>query len=283
MVSPAKLQMAEGLKRMLTSAQTIGLVDIEGYESAIVKRIRKRLLGKAQTKFIKKRVFQKVVEQLRDQYPKIDDLVHYLGSQNMVITYNGNPFDLINLLEETKIESFVKPGEPAPKDIEIPAGPTPFRPGPILTELKKMGLKVRVEKGQIVIAEPKVVVKAGEPVPENVASLLQKLGIKPKEVKLVLKAAYYQGMVIKRDILLKTKAAWIEDIKRALEQAKYLALGAKLPTDFTIRELVTLAYSNARYLALGANYVTSETLKDIVSKAVRLAEYLKTKLLPESQ
>jgi len=283
MVSPAKLQMAEEIQRMLTSAQTIGLADIEGYESAIVKRIRKQLLGKAQTKFVKKRVFQKVIEHLKDKYPKIDELVKYLGSQNMVITYNGNPFDLINLLEETKIASYIKPGEIAPKDIEIPAGPTPFRPGPILTELKRMGLKVRVEKGQVVIAEPKVVVKAGEPVPENVASLLQKLGIKPKETRLVLKAAYYQGMVIKREILLKTKASWIEDIKRALEQAKYLALGVKLPTDFTVKELVTLAYTNAKYLALGANYVTSETLKEILSKAIRVAEYLSSRLLPEGQ
>ncbi|NPA85869.1 MAG: 50S ribosomal protein L10 [bacterium] len=278
MVSEAKLRMAEEIRQLLLGARTVGLADITGYESAIIKRIRRQLLGKASTKFIKKRVFLKVLEQLKDKYPGIEKLAAHLGSQNMLIVSQQDPFSLIQLLEETKVCTYVKPGQPAPKDIEIPAGPTPFRPGPILTELKKLGLKTRVDKGVIVISEPAVVVRAGEPVPESVASLLQKLNIKPVEVKLELRAAYYEGMIIPREILLKTRSAWLEDVRRAIEQAKLLALGVRLPTALTVRELVFFACQQARLLAAGAKYICKETLPALLAQALRTAEYIRSKL-----
>jgi len=44
----------------------------------------------------------------------------------------------------------------------IPAGDTPFKPGPIIGDLQKVGIKAKIQGGKIVITDDSLVVKKAE-------------------------------------------------------------------------------------------------------------------------
>ncbi|MEK6871853.1 MAG: hypothetical protein AABX16_03025, partial [Nanoarchaeota archaeon] len=60
----------------------------------------------------------------------------------------------------------------------------------VISELGVLGIQIAVENGKISIKAPKVVVKKGETIKENVASLLQKLQVQPFSVGLNPVAIY---------------------------------------------------------------------------------------------
>ncbi|MEK6935777.1 MAG: 50S ribosomal protein L10, partial [Nanoarchaeota archaeon] len=78
----------------------------------------------------------------------------------------------------------------ATENIEIKAGPTSLLPGPAISELGALGIQISVENGKISIKHPKTVVRAGETIKEAVASLLQKLEVKPFTIGLEPVAFY---------------------------------------------------------------------------------------------
>ena len=94
------------------------------------------------------------------------------------------------MLASKKTPVFAKSGQIAPADIEVKDGPTNLVPGPAISELGAVGLEISVENGKIAIRKPKVVVKQGDIIKENVAAILQKLDIKPFSVGLNPVAVY---------------------------------------------------------------------------------------------
>jgi len=93
-----------------------------------------------------------------------------------------DPFELSAILSENRSDAKAKAGQIAPTDIEIKEGPTELVPGPAISQLGSLGIKVAVEDGKITIKENKVIVKKGEKINETAADLMAKLDIKPFKV-----------------------------------------------------------------------------------------------------
>ncbi|NIP34765.1 MAG: 50S ribosomal protein L10, partial [Thermoplasmata archaeon] len=96
---------------------------------------------------------------------------------------------LYKMMERTKTPSPAKGGELAPNDIVIKAGDTNFKPGPVVREFQKVGIPAAIERGKVVVKKDAVLVKEGEPIPKDLATVLPRLDILPLELGLDLKAA----------------------------------------------------------------------------------------------
>ena len=112
-------------------------------------------------------------------------------------------FELSSLLTDNQTPAKAKPGDLAPEDIEIEAGPTELIPGPAISELSSVGLKVAVENGKLAIKQGRVVSKKGDEIDEKTSSVLAKLNILPMQVGFEPVAAYdkqedklYEGIKI---------------------------------------------------------------------------------------
>ena len=146
----------------------------------------------------------------------------------------------------------VKPGQIAPNDLIIEAGPTNFTPGPIIGELGQVGIIASVEDGKIAIKKDKVLVKEGEEIDDKKASILAKLGMEPMEIGLNLKVVYDDGTLYEKSVLDFDEDKLVNDIK--------------------------VAHQNAMGLALKIGYITKETIKLLIGKAAAQARALNSKL-----
>jgi len=178
-----------------------------------------------------------------------------------------NPFKLYKILEKNKTSAPAKPNAIAPKDIVVPKGETPFSPGPVLAELQKFGIPTAIQKNKIVIKEDKLVVREGERISPELASLLTRLGIEPMEIGLSLLAAYEDGVIYSPDVLAIDENMLIAQLKEAYFNAVNLSVNTGYITKETAPIIIAKAYSEAKAVAIEAGVYEPEIIKDIIAKA----------------
>src|SRR4030042_545894 len=82
-------------------------------------------------------------------------------------------------------------------DIEIKAGDTPFKPGPIVGELQKAGIPAAIQEGKVIIKTDKVLVPAGEKIKPDIAQILTRLEIFPIDIGIGVNGVFEDGTVYK--------------------------------------------------------------------------------------
>lgn len=152
-------------------------VSIKSLPSKQFQEIKKSIRDDALVKIAKKNIVVRLIKKFGDV--SIIPLEKYIDADIALVLSHKDGFELARLLTKKKTKVFAKTGQITDTDIEIKAGPTDLVPGPAISELGVLGIQISVENGKISIKVPKVVVRKGEVIKENVASLLQKLKIQP--------------------------------------------------------------------------------------------------------
>jgi len=191
----------------------------------------------------------------------VDKIKDNIGADIALFFSDLDPFTLSGLLADNKSSAKARAGDIAPEDINVEPGPTNLVPGPAISELSGVGLKVAVEGGKLAIKLPHIIVRAGEIIKENVASVMAKLDIKPMKVGFEPIAAYDK-----------------EDDK--------VYVGIKIDKKKTyedLREMIRKALG----FAVSRGYVTKETVSQFIAKAGReeimLAKIINEKLIKQTE
>ncbi|MBI2142760.1 50S ribosomal protein L10 [Candidatus Woesearchaeota archaeon] len=161
----------------------------------------------------------------------------------------------------------VMPGQTAPYDIVIPAGPTSFAPGPIISELASVGIKAGVEAGKIAVKVPSTIAREGEKIKPKVAEVMAKFNIQPMEIGLNLVAAFENGIMYDRKVLSVDPAAYVNELVSAAREARAVALAVGYPAAETIVLLVTKSAREARQVAREFGIMVPELAEEFVGKA----------------
>ncbi len=276
-----KIREVEELTKLIKQHRVIGLAYLEGLPTAQLQQIRKRLRKKVLFKVTKNTLMKLALKRAGIEN---EELYKLLEGQNLVIFTNLNPFELGLLLEENKTYTYYKPGDIADQEIVIPAGNTGLSPGPILSTFSKLKIPIRMQGNSIWVAKDTRVAKPGDKISEELASILQKLGIALKEVKIRVKAVYEEGLVIPGDKLILDLEAYENDVAQAYVKALNLAAEIAWPVEEALELALRKAFLRAMTLAAEAGYITPENAEFVltraVSKALALAAEL-SKLAPE--
>src|SRR6266498_3536696 len=200
-VAPYKKQVVEDLASRFAQARVVGIANIHGIPAPQFQAIRRKLSGRASITVAKNNLLRLALQQASATKPDLAKLGEAIEGQTAVVTADINPFKLFKELEATKTRAPARGGERAPEDLWVREGDTPFKPGPIVGELQKAGVPAAIERGKVVIKKDKLLVKAGERIPREVAQVLTRLEIFPLTVGLDLRGAYEGGMVYRRDVL----------------------------------------------------------------------------------
>jgi len=266
-VAPFKKRLVEDLAARCAQAQVVGIVNIHGIPAPQFQAIRKKLGGRATITVAKNNLLRLALEQASTKKPDLVKLGETIDGQTAVVTADLNPFRLFKELEATKTRAPARGGEAAPEDLWVRAGETPFKPGPIVGELQKAGIPAAIERGKVVIRQDKLMVRAGQRIPRDVAQQLARLEIFPLVVGLDLRGAYEAGTVFRRDALAIDDAVVRGQIAQAGLEALALALASAYPTKETIRPLLAKAHAEALNLAVESEFPTKETVKLLLAKA----------------
>ena len=112
-----------------------------------------------------------------------------------------------------------------------------------------------------------MVVRKGETIPERLASVLSKLGIKPVEAGLIMKVAFDDGLIITQEQMQIDISKTKQNIEKAHSSAFALSLSIAYPTPENTVMLLQVAHREAYLLSLNAPAPTKETMADLIRKA----------------
>jgi large subunit ribosomal protein L10 len=242
-VSEAKKKIVKDLTELMQK-KTVMIVSIKNLPSSQLQDIRKKLREKALIKITKKSLIDFALEHSKNE--KLADLVKYIKEDCAILFSEEDAFELSGFLSENKIPARAKPGQKAPEDIKIEAGPTDLLPGPDISALSSVGLQPKVEKGKINIMKEKILVKKGEIIDEGKASVLTKLDISPFKIGLEPIAAFSMGKIyidIKID-----KEKTLEDLQEDFSKALAFAVSINYPAKQAL--VYILSKANAHEKAL---------------------------------
>jgi large subunit ribosomal protein L10 len=271
-VPPERLERVNALAKTVLAHPVTAVVGLRGVPASALQSMRRELRERDHPITVATNsAIRHALEKASVKRPALRPLLGQVQDQTAVLATEGNPFSLFQEFLRTRSPTPARGGEVAPKDIFVPAGTTNFKPGPIVGELQHAGLPAAIEKGKVVLKKDTTIVKAGQTISREVATMLTRLEIFPLEVGLSLRA------VVDGETFYPPEVLWVDldvrraDLARAVRSALGLAVEVAYTTPETLPLLVTKAHRRALGVALAAGYVTKETIEPLFAKAMREA------------
>lgn len=234
-----KLKLVRDLAGAMKKSKTLLIASTRGLPSSQFHDIKKKLRGKADIRVAKKSLVIRAIDEAgKKGLQNLKDCVH---ADIALFFSDVDAFELSGLLSENQSSTKAKAGDIPTEDIHVEPGPTELVPGPAISELSGVGLKVAVENGKLAIKLPHVIARAGEPIKENVASVMGKLGITPMKVGFEPLAAYdSKEDKVFRGIKIDKKGA-LEELRGSIARAFGFAVNVKYPSKETVSYFVKKA------------------------------------------
>ncbi|MAG78412.1 50S ribosomal protein L10 [archaeon] len=276
-VSKSKKNVVKELQDLAKQYPIVGIVDMENLPARQLQRMRSSLKGKVVIRMTKGRLMRVTFDSLKDT-PGMEDLKEKIRGMPALIFTKENPFKLYKMLQKSKSPAPAKAGQTAPKDIIVPAGKTPFAPGPVIGELGQLGIKAGIEDGKVAIKEDKLLVKEGDTISAKQAEILTRLSIEPMEVGLNIISVLEAGTLFERKTLDIDEDEYVNNLKSLHSEAFNLAVKIGYASKDTIKTLLSKASKDASALADSQDIITDENIKRLVGKANAQATGLKNKV-----
>ncbi|MBI2142593.1 50S ribosomal protein L10, partial [Candidatus Woesearchaeota archaeon] len=277
-VAEHKSKRAAQLAKLMDSYPIVGIVNVENIPAPQLQKMRRQLRSTVELTMAKKRIINIAIAEAEKGKPHFSELKKHMTGMPAIAFTKENPFKLASALRKSKSAAPAKPGQVAPRDITIPAGPTQFSPGPIISELSAIGLKTGVESGKVTIRQDHTAAREGEKISQKVAEVLAKLGVQPMEIGLDLVAIYEDGTVYTKEILSIDEQQYIDRMKQAAAEAQSLAVYIAYAAKETIKQLIVRAYSEAKGLALSKELMSDVYAHKLVVDAERQASAISSRL-----
>jgi len=273
-VADYKKKIVSDLVALLKKYPIVGAINMENLPAAQLQNMRGQLRDKVVMFMTKRRLMKLAIEQAKGEKKGLEKIEEHLGGMPALLLTDENPFTLFKFIKKNKSKAPAKAGQIAPIDIIIPAGPTPFAPGPVISELGSLGIKSKVEEGKIVIQEDAVVCKEGEEISAPLAGMLARLSIKPMEIGLDLVAVLEDGVLYPKSVLDVDEEQFMADFSAAASNAFNLSIELGFITPDNRNAIIGKLFREAKAVALEAGVLADAVVEEIVSKAARQANAL---------
>ena len=255
-----KLRLVSEIAAQIKSHRTFLIASTKGLPSSQFHEIKKNLRSKSEVKVAKKNLVLRAIDEIKSS--ALDSMKSQIGANVAMFFSNEEPFELSGILADNQSPTKARAGELAPEDIKVEPGPTDLVPGPAISELSAVGLKVAVEGGKLAVKLPHVIVKQGEVIKENVASVMAKLNIAPMKVGFEPIAAYdKQEDKVYVGIRIDKKQAF-EDLREAIGKGFGFAVNISYPTNETIKYLISKAGLQEKAIDAIINKTSTQTSQE---------------------
>jgi len=255
---------------------TVAVAGLEKVRAAQLQELRRRFRGQMVLKALKNTIAKRALEKADRG---MDKLAEHISGQNVLLFAKENPFRVTRLLEQSKVKVAAKAGDISPTDVVIPSGNTGLPPGPVISEFTDVGIQTRIESGSVWIVRDTVVARKGEAISPRVAIVLSRLGIKPIEAGLAVKAAYSDNLVLSQEQLRLDLDDVRARFQRGYSNAFTLAVNAGYATPETVPRLLARAFHDAYALGLQAAYPSPDLIKDLLLYAHLQAVAVKARVI----
>ena len=264
-VAESKKKTVQELNALIAKYPIIAILNLENLPTRQLQKMKGKLRKDCDIKMAKKNLIKEAFN--KSDKKDLKKLNEYLTGMPALLLTKENPFRLYKILKQSKSAAAIKPGQISPKDITVPAGPTPFAPGPIIAELGAMRIKAGIEGGKVVVKQDAVVIRKGEVASAQLSSLLLRLGVEPMEIGLNLVAVYENGEVLNADVLDIDQDVFMEKLQGAARDAMNLAVDIAYPSKDTILLLIGKSFRDSRLIAVERDILADLVVEQIIAKA----------------
>ena len=276
-----KVKIVEEAVDLLKNYQYVFLFDLHGLSSRVLHEYRYRLRPHGVIKIIKPTLFKIAFTKVYGGIPA--EIAEKIRGEVGFFFTNLNPAEVIKVVAENAVRRAAQPGDKAPFDIVVPAGPTNASPGPIISKFGKLKIPTRVQEGKIWIAKDTVVAKAGQEITPEIAEVLRVVGIEPVFEQLRLLGVIWRGKrFVDTSELTIDVSKYRGLFETAAVYARNLALNIVYPTKEVLQVVLPAAHMRAVALAVRLGIVTKETLPMLISRAVAEANALAAAVAPRA-
>ncbi len=275
-----KEELVEVMKEKIEDSNVVGILDMHSLPAKQLQQINSELGDDAEKMMSRKTLMEIALDQADKE--NIEDLKDNTAVQPAFIFSDSNPFSLYKTIQENKSSAPASGGEIAPNDIVIEEGDTGIGPGPMIGELQKLGAQTSVEEGSIKVKESATVVEEGEEITPDIASVLNRLDMKPLEVGLDLKLVHENGEILEKDVLAIDEDEYRENVESAAARAFNLAVNAGYINKSTAETIMVERIRKAKNLAVNAAIFEEDVIEEVLAKAHGQAESLDSEIDMES-
>jgi large subunit ribosomal protein L10 len=268
--SPAKKAVVKKIVTLGKQYPIIGILNMESLPAGSLLQMKKQLRGKVELVMTRKTLIQHGLKELKLQNG--EQLLGKITGMPALMFTKENPFALYRIIKKSKTPAAAKAGQISPRDIVLQPGPTPFTPGPVISEFAQLGIKAGVEGGKVAIKQETTVVKEGEAINAKLASMLQRLGIEPMEIGLDLACVYEKGIIYPRSVLDIDEDKFMADLMGAVSGAFNLAIDITFINKDTIETLLGKAHRQAKAVGVEGGVMEPELVEEILANAQRQAQ-----------
>jgi large subunit ribosomal protein L10 len=255
------------LTEILQQDGVIGIVDTTGVPATAMLGMRAELRSMMSLTMAKKTLFRLAWKNAGLDEQALETLMENAEQPVIVHSSTLSAFQLFNELEKTRTGRSAKEGDIAPQDIVVEAGETDFAPGPIVGELSAVGIPAKIDKGKVMIQKTVTVVNQGDEIPGDLGLMLDKLGIKPIEIGIILCGAMQDGILMPPEDLDLDLDGFRNKITQAVSTSFNVACNIRWFTPETMSPLLSKAKSEALSVAVEAGITNSETMPLFISRA----------------
>lgn len=275
-VSDEKSETIENTLKLLNKYEIIAAADLYKVSSGMLQDIRRQLRDRMTIKCVKNTLMQISLHKAKKR--NSEEFMNAIIGPNVFLFTNGNPFKIAMELDANKVKVFAKPGDIALDEITISAGNTGLSPGPLIGKFGALGIRTRIESGNIWVTRDVVAAKKGDIITDDLADLLQRMGIRAAEMGLRIKAVYEKGEIIPGEALLLDLNEYQTNISTAIINAYLVAVQLPYFTPETTPIILIKALQEAKSVAVEAGYINKETVEIIISKVNAQARSLASKV-----
>ncbi len=277
-VADYKKEVVQDMVKRLTTSKVVGVVNMENLPASALARIRSQLRKEATIYMSKRRFMTLAINEAAKKKKGLEKLIPQLKGMPSFIFTDSDPFKIARLFKKSRSPAAIKPGQIAPRDLIIPKGPTPFTPGPIISELSAVGIKTGVEGGKVAVREDTVIVQEGAVVTQKQSEVLGKFNIQPMEIGISLVAVYDEGLIYESSVLEIEPATYLKMLVTASQESIGLALGISYLTKETSKILIAKAYKESKAVALKQGIFADLLVGDFLALANAQANAMQEKL-----
>jgi large subunit ribosomal protein L10 len=262
-----KRDTVDKLHELLTSGETIAVIDIHGVPADSMINMRANLRDNMKILVAKKRLMKIAWERAGYDEQDLETLYESAVQPALVATSTFNSFKLFTELKKTEAGRAAKPGDIAPFDIIVEKQDTGMKPGPIVGELNSVGIPAKIVSGSVHIQKTITVLNAGETFQGDLGMMLSKVGINPIITGLRLCGTIEDGVVFSPETLDIDYDQFGHDLVGYVAGAFNVACFIRWFTPETVPTLIAKASGEALSVAMGAEITNSETMPLFIARA----------------
>ncbi|KAJ2745424.1 ribosomal protein P0 (A0) (L10E) [Coemansia sp. BCRC 34301] len=263
----------EKLETLLTTYQSIFIVNVDNVGSQQMHMSRRALRGEAEVLMGKNTMVRRALKLLAPKNPQLESLMPFVrGNVGFVFTNNTDLKQVREKITSNRVAAPARAGAIAPVDVFVPAGNTGMEPG-MTSFFQALSIPTKIARGTIEITSDVHLVKVGDKVGASEATLLNKLNISPFTYGMSVVQIYDNGNTFSPSVLDISEDDLVKRLVESITTIAAISLGANYLTLPAVPHLLINRFKDVLAISIATDYTidAAKSIKELLDNPEAMA------------